>query len=829
MPNKLKKIINYTLILVSIFSCFILSPNFVKAVAPPVPTNLQATLNTEGTIVTLTWESGLTIGTFSIYREKSNGEGDSLPPINPNLRRYEDTSVQMGTYYYSIRACSYTECSPLSDKVQITIIKDGINPGFLGTTPMIGKTQDSIFSNDGQYSYVVSSFGLQIIDITNNSSPKIISSLAFNSVSTIELSGNFVYLNSLASGTKSTKIFNIVNVSDPYKPVLISSMEMPSDISEITISGNTAFISCGVTGLVIADISNPYIPSVIGTVDTPGYAKSTAVSGNVAVIADQTSLRFANITDIHHPTLYTGDGISFPNIGQRNNTIVKVVIANGYAYVSAASNGLAVVNFNNPENPQVVKLEAPSKQFGDVADTVIANNKAYVALRSDLSTDQILQIYDMPNPESFTTKGYIETPGVTNSLTKSNNIVGYTCFTAGIVYINVSNADNPVFTAKITPTSQSLGVAVDQHHLYSLSLSTFQSSLKIYNKDNPLQIKQVGNLYLDSPVDIFLGGDGYAYIADLKNLKIVNITNPTNPQVVGTYTASDMVKGVFVANNKAYLACYQAGLVIVNVTNKNNPQKLGEKDTPGTAFSVAVTGNTAVVADNETVKVFNVQSPSNPTIVGSITPTNKAKDVAILNNTAYVAVSEQGLLPIDISVPNNPQAKTAGAPPTNNDHAIGVTIFNNRAYVAIFSYLGPDNGVQIFDISNQNLAPEYIGFGPSNGNYTRATAVNDRFIYLTNELYNTAVLDTYYDQLKVENTASAVTINSNQEITYTLKVTNPTPYTLTGLNLSSPIPPETTYLSATGGGTQNLNKVIWNLGSIAPNETKTVTFTALVN
>jgi len=141
-------------------------------------------------------------------------------------------------------------------------------------------------------------------------------------------------------------------------------------------------------------------------------------------------------------------------------------------------------------------------------------------------------------------------------------------------------------------------------------------------------------------------------------------------------------------------------------------------------------------------------------------------------------------------------------------------------YIANCSYSIPANGLQVMDISDpRNPIP--IAFSLS-GIFTRDVDSHGRYIYLTDDNCLVAVFDLYYDQLKVEKTATCgsttpcTQVRSGDEITYTTKVSNPTPYSLTNLNLTDPIPANTTYIpgSATNNGQVNGTNIVWNLGII---------------
>src|SRR5439155_9350985 len=63
------------------------------------------------------------------------------------------------------------------------------------------------------------------------------------------------------------------------------------------------------------------------------------------------------------------------------------------------------------------------------------------------------------------------------------------------------------------------------------------------------------------------------------------------------------------------------------------------------------------------------------------------------------------------------------------------------------------------------------------------------------------------------------------QLTYTITYANPSSVTLTNVTITSPVPAGTTFVSATGGGTQSAGTVTWSIGTLAAAASGSVTFT----
>ena len=124
----------------------------------------------------------------------------------------------------------------------------------------------------------------------------------------------------------------------------------------------------------------------VGNYDTDGYATGVTISGNYAYVADDSQgLVIVNIEDPANPT-WVG---SYDTDGYANG----VTISGNYAYVADGYSGLAIVNIENPANPTLVGSYDTNDYSYDVA---ISGNYAYVA--NDHNGLVILNIEDPANP-----------------------------------------------------------------------------------------------------------------------------------------------------------------------------------------------------------------------------------------------------------------------------------------------------------------------------------------------------------------------------------------------------------------------------------------------
>ena len=134
-----------------------------------------------------------------------------------------------------------------------------------------------------------------------------------------------------------------------------------------------------------------------------------------------------------------------------------------------------------------------------------------------------------------------------------------------------------------------------------------------------------------------------------------NATITADP-LVGAYDTPGIAYSVAVSGGYAYVADEQGpACSVVDVTDPANPFEVGFYDTPGTGFEVAVSGGYAYVADYDFgLRVVDVTDPPNPSKSVSTIRPEMQYGVAVFGGYAYVADGQGGLRVVDVSDPSNP-------------------------------------------------------------------------------------------------------------------------------------------------------------------------------
>ncbi len=204
--------------------------------------------------------------------------------------------------------------------------------------------------------YITASTGVNIFNYSNPNQLEFISSyLNYTHSTFIQLEGDLLYVSAEDYGLQ------IVNVTDPYEPIMVGKWEDSiGHVGPTYILDNYAFVGLRVPnvgahptaiGLKVLDISDPTNITYISTVDTgEGYngGSPKAHINNLAYFTDHDNgLKILNFTDPYDVTVLGNynDGGSINDLKIINSDIT---------FLADDGEGLQIVNCANPENPFLV-------------------------------------------------------------------------------------------------------------------------------------------------------------------------------------------------------------------------------------------------------------------------------------------------------------------------------------------------------------------------------------------------------------------------------------------------------------------------------------------
>lgn len=299
------------------------------------------------------------------------------------------------------------------------------------------------FDVQGNYAYILGDNGNQgsgssaaqfyVVDITNPAIMKVLSTTPitgyeFYGQSGIRVQGHYVYLES-STGTASTNLLQIYDVSNPSAPAFAGSVQIPLYSLGLWVSGNYAYVISFLDGsanaasyaatLDVVDVSNPASPAVVGSTNTGTagvHVSDIKVVGNYAYVAGQsTAQSYVLVFDISNPASpYLLTSL------QAGHSPQGLDVEGGYWYQTIYDgNSLNIYNISNPSSLSqagTASLIATCKP----QDVAVDGTTAYVACYENSS----VAVVDVSNPTSPIVDSYISLPATSYPIFLESNIPG---------------------------------------------------------------------------------------------------------------------------------------------------------------------------------------------------------------------------------------------------------------------------------------------------------------------------------------------------------------------------------------------------------------------
>ena len=392
--------------------------------------------------------------------------------------------------------------------------------------------------------FLISDRGLSIINISNPSTPVLISFYS-EICKDIAIYGDYGYLIS----NDSLKVLNLTNL---LKLESVSRFSIPqaygisvraSTSRGVTSKHPLACVSCLRFGLTFFDISEPSNPILAGKYDPPGQVYDVKVSDSLLYVAKyEDGLEIVNLSDIKSPVI----------IGKYDTKGAAWAISDKidfYTCVADDVGGVWTIDIKNPRKPKklgYLDTHYTESARGYARGVSIDSNYAYIA-------DHVggLLALDISTPSNIKRVGRYQ----------ALEPVWDVNFSGPYGYLAEGNAGIELIDARIPSTPKSIG-----HY----DTRGYSWSLDVY-----------GN---------------YCYVADGEmGLRIIDIGNHSE---VGSFDTPGCAAGVKIVPPYAYIADGSEGVRIIDVSTPSRPFEIGHYDTPGYARRISVMYPYIFVADS---------------------------------------------------------------------------------------------------------------------------------------------------------------------------------------------------------------------------------------
>jgi len=481
----------------------------------------------------------------------------------------------------------------------------------------------------------------------------------------IEVKGRYAYV---AEGS----ILSVVDVvTSP--PKRVGNISVPDIIEDIQVSGATAYVAAGYSGLHIVNVTNPTSPTLRGSYNTPGSAKGVFVVGNMAYVADWVG--GFHIIDAGNPSSpRLRSSIQIPGLLGQACYPFDVFVVNNRAYIVDGWK-LAIYDVTNPDAPAPLG----SYPIYDSRTLCVTNNRAYVG---HAGTNGGIEIIDVTKPTSPTLLGRWISGRLPRGVYVSNNLAYVANEDRGLAILDVGTATTPTLRGTYYPTTPySTEDVVASGTLVFLALgaryyANDHCGFDMFNVANPAQPVFLSSYETVGTAEAVRIVGTKAYIAGGWNdLQIVDLSDPKRPTLMGFYNnPGASSEHIFVSGNRAYLSYHLDRLLIVDVTNPKQPSLLARHYGYYWPFVIS---NQVYLNTSRGFEIVDFTDPLTPKVLGYASGYNGKP--FLLNNRAYLADGENGLHILDVSVPSSPQWRSTYK---TADLARDVFVSGNFAYVA---------------------------------------------------------------------------------------------------------------------------------------------------
>ncbi|WP_317136059.1 LVIVD repeat-containing protein [Methanochimaera problematica] len=539
---------------------------------------------------------------------------------------------------------------------------------------------------EGGYLYVAQGGEVRVYDVTN---PATVKDLTWKDyISKIYVGENVksMYMEYPYLHIGYTTGYIIVDIRDPNNPVKISSLKSPhppgTEIRDVEVYGNTAYLSVYNIGIQIVDISDVSNPKFGNVVKLNGYNRPWRISiadGYLYVArATDKTLDIFNLSDPKSPRIVGSYTASTSALDSFSGVAVK----GSYAYVTEYHNGVRVIDISDKSRP----FEVTNIMGIDANDVKILGDYAYVSVRYqgfsviDISnpnqafvagkgteiagyiegifpTDYYtflagesmgFGIYDTSDPKQPSLIVNVPVVGGVDSVVAKDDYLFIGAHNDGMWVVDTKDKENPFESAFIETPGRFNDVSIQGNYLFGAGE---WGGLNMIDISNPKQPVKVFVDYKDNIASVLPDGN-YVYTS----VGIVDISSPYNP----AYIARDPHFNGNLAKYKdnyllvaSYLGSY-TGVHVIDVSNKQNPVVIATYGAGKPFYDVEVLGDTAVALTGNDVVTIDLRNIQAPKTIGKVSYPGQwiGNGLNVLDNVVYASGGPIGAIrAFDISNP----------------------------------------------------------------------------------------------------------------------------------------------------------------------------------
>jgi len=362
---------------------------------------------------------------------------------------------------------------------------------------------------------------------------------------------------------------------------------------------------------------------------------------------------------------------------------------------------------------------------GRAQDVVISGDYAY-------SADQYgLWLLDVSDPQIPATLSHWGSQGLSESLVKHQNFIYLCDGENGLAVIDASDPASPEYLGQASGISSAIGAEVSGSHLF---VATGLDGLAVLDLSAPAAPAKIGEYVIPAWSSSLAVGPNFVALGSTDSLRLLDVSDPTNPLALSTISVIGDVRHLLIDANSNLLIVLriEQGVSLYDVANAAQPALRSTFETGGWSTSMALWGDTLIVADwFDGLSFHDISVPERPQPIAAFTPNGFPSGLSLQDNLLALAVGDQGIEVWDISNLSNPIYQGAEDPLGSPQDAVW------DAEGLIFEAAG-DAGLRVWD---ENLTSAQPLAQVETDGWANALALSPNWIYLSDGFEGVRIFD----------------------------------------------------------------------------------------
>ena len=547
----------------------------------------------------------------------------------------------------------------------------------------------------------------------------------------------------------------ILDVSDNTNPKLISKMITTSVVGEIKKRDNYLFVAHASDGLTIFDVSDLQSPKIVGNCKTRTTSNGLSLYNDFVFLSDvYHGFIVIDISDVSNPF----EIADYYSEGWAEGTEIK----DNLLYYCDNYAGLKIFNISDPSNPLLLKkyTNIPS------AENIIFYKDYDIVLSQ--SEGGMLYILNSTNLDNIIEVSKLAVNGASRQITLDGDklYIGGVYTNLKIIDISVISEPSIVFTYDFSLYTRS--IASVGNTLFILNVDT---GLEIYNKKsvNTLLSKYFLPSHMRE-FDFYDNYIAIAY--QYAGVRLYDISNPNKPEYITnligdnypSYVYKQRVSNVINIDNISFMFTDSDGVHLIDIQDPNNPVFLSRlQNNNGSNIlgsGVArIKNDIFYIVGGSAINVFNLEDFANPILLQTI-DVQYPQRILVKDNYAYITSwNPQGNYSLLIYNVADAQHPTLEGKIELQFHPYGIDITENYIFMACM-----DGGLYILDVTNKTtpVIKEIIYSGNHQMSYV---SIDRNYAYVTDGINGLLV----FDISSIDSIKKVGSINFNYNGTYFVK------------------------------------------------------------